>query len=63
MAEEYSTFDEIPIGKKFKTAAGITYTKLSKKECQVYRNAKGDEPSVKKIITNLYNTKVQLKVL
>lgn len=62
MAEEYLTFNEIPVGKKFKTTSGITYTKISKKECQVYRDANGNEPTVKKTITNLYNTKIKLLV-
>lgn len=60
---EYTTFNEIPVGKKFKTVAGIIYTKISKKECRVYKDINGQEPTVKKIITNFYNTKIKLIIL
>ena len=60
---EYTTFNDLQIGKKFKTASGIVYIKNSTKECKVLKDTNGKTLAVQKTTTAFYNTKLKVTPL
>lgn len=54
-----TTFNNIAVGRKFKTNFGITYTKLSEKEAKPVRDAKGKPIPNQNVSTSFfYNSTV-----
>jgi hypothetical protein len=54
-----TTFNNISIGRKFKTNFGITYTKVSEKEAKPFSDAKGKPVQNKNVLTSFfYNSTV-----
>lgn len=60
MANRTTTFDNIQIGKKFKTNSNITYQKISTKKAKPILKSDGTETSPQLETTAFYNTKIKL---
>jgi len=58
-----STFNNIQIGKKFKTSANITYQKISEKKSKPILNSQGTKISNGRDSSAFYNSKIKLTVV
>ena len=53
-------FNDIQVGKSFKTSAGITYQKVSTTECKPILDVKGNAIANGLVSTAFYNNKILL---
>jgi hypothetical protein len=53
-------FNDIPIGKRFKTGADVTYQKISTKQAKPILDATGATIANGRVSTAFYNSKIRL---
>lgn len=59
-----TTFNNIQIGRKFKTNTGIVYTKISEREARPVKDSKGATIKNKNVVTPFfYNSPTQVEPL
>jgi hypothetical protein len=59
----YSTFNNLAIGTKFKTPAGITYQKTSTTEFKPLFDKQGNNIDEGQVSSAFYNTQIQLEIV
>jgi hypothetical protein len=61
--EQTVTFDEIQIGKKFKTQPGITYQKIDRKQAKPILTVTNEAIANGRITNVFFNTKIPLVIV